>query len=250
MSLKNLIEGDSGNNNLVGNNTPMWQIVDGQYVLLPADDAIYGRGGDDTLSGRGGDDDLYGGGGNDLLRGGDDNDRLYGGNQNDRLYGDNGNDLLLGQQGNDSLYGGNGNDSLNGGAGNDFIYGQRGNDTLTGGSGNDYLAGGISANGQSGYDMVTGGSGADNFSLQGYSSMHYLGLGFATITDFSRAEGDKILVGNYGANNNNYYSLGTGDWGGTAALDTAIYFQGDLIARVYDNTISLNVDVEYVPNIP
>ncbi|UJB73287.1 hypothetical protein HRE53_32445 (plasmid) [Acaryochloris sp. 'Moss Beach'] len=45
------------------------------------------------------------------------------------------------------------------------------------------------------------------------------------------------------------HSLGSGNWGGTAATDTAIYFQGDLVARVYDTNISLNIDVEYQPYI-
>ena len=236
-SFKNVIEGNNSNNNLVGNNTQTWQIVDGQYVLLPADDAIYGRGGNDTLSGRGGDDDLFGG---------TENDYLSGGNGNDRLYGENGNDNLLGGEGNDFLYGEHGNDSHDGGSGNDTIFGGIGNDGLIGSSGNDFLAGGIVTNGLSGFDTVSGGSGADIFTLQSNSFMHYLGSGFATITDFSSAEGDRIWLGDYGADNDNFYSLGTGNWGGTAAQDTAIYYQGDLIARVYDSAIDLNLDVDYI----
>lgn len=245
-SVKNRIDGNNSNNYLVGNNTP---IIDVEGNIEPADDAIYGYGGNDTLLGRGGDDDLFGGNGNDLLRGGDGADRLYGGNQNDKLYGDNGNDRLSGQKGNDLLYGGDGNDSVYGGDGDDVVLGQKGNDTLTGSFGDDYLAGGAYGNGLSGYDMVTGGSGADSFSLQSNSFNHYLGNGYATITDFSSIENDKILVGDYGVNNDNYYSLGTGNWGGSNALDSAIYFQGDLVARVYDDVISLSSDVKYIPYI-
>lgn len=246
---KNIIEGNSSDNSLVGNDTEIWQIINGQYVLSSADDAIYGYGGDDTLLGRGGDDDLFGGNGRDLLRGGNDNDRLFGGNQGDTLYGGAGNDRLSGQRGNDRLYGGDGNDSVFGGRGDDTIFGQKGDDTLTGSFGDDYLAGGVYGDGQSGIDSITGGSGADIFSLQSNSFMHYLGAGYAVIDDFSRSEEDKIFVGDYGSNNSNYYSLGSGNWGGTAASDTAIYFQGDLVARIYDANISLNIDVEYQPYI-
>jgi len=95
--------------------------------------------------------------------------------------------------------------------------------------------------------VLTGGWGADTFSCVNIisSSLSYLGAGFATITDFSRGGGDIIRLNDYGANNDNYYSLGTGNWGGTAAQDTAIYYQGDLIARVLDRAIDLNVDIEY-----
>lgn len=223
--VKNVIQGDNGNNHLIGNNTAQFQYVNGQLVLSPPDDAIYGYGGNDTLEGRGGNDDLYGSIGNDLLRGGNGNDLLYGGSNNDRLYGDEGNDLLVGDSGNDSLYGG------------------IGNDTLTGGSGNDYLSG------QSGFDLVTGGSGADDFSLQNNGSLYYLGNDYATITDFDRVEGDKILVADYGLSNN-LYSLGTGNWSGGAALDTGIYFQNNLLAVLQDTTgVSLVSDFEYIPYI-
>ena len=232
-----VLQGTEGNDTIEGNNSPTWQIVDGQYVLTSADDTIYGYGEDDRLFGAGGNDNLYGGAGNDYLSGGD------GG---DRLYGENGNDNLVGGEGNDYLYGGHGNDSHDGGSGNDTIFGGIGNDTLTGNSGNDFLSGGIVTNGLSGLDTMTGGSGADIFTLQSNSFMHYLGSGFATITDFNRSEGDIIWLGNYGADNDNFYRLGTGNWGGTAAQDTAIYFQGDLIARVYDSAINLNTDIDYI----
>lgn len=212
-SFKNKIEGDAGNNYLKGNNTPTWVYENGSYLLKPADDAIYGYGGNDTLTGLGGDDDLYGG------------------------------------WGNDKLYGGADYDLLNGSFGNDTLIGSTGDDTLIGGAGKDFLEGGVTSSGQSGYDTLTGGSNADIFSL-GYNGTYYKGAGYATITDFDRAEGDKIHLNDYGSDNINFYSLGTSNWGGGDALDTKIYFQGDLIGVVLDKSnMSFGLDFKFVPYV-
>jgi len=113
--------------------------------------------GDDNLTGTSGDDTI------DLLGG------------NDRYDGRDGNDAIMGGDGDDTLTGGNGNDSLNG------YYG---NDTLNGGAGNDSLTGFW------GSDVLTGGTGADTFGVTWLNNPGDVDV----ISDFNRAEGDKIDV--------------------------------------------------------
>ncbi|WCE31245.1 cadherin domain-containing protein [Vibrio sp. SCSIO 43137] len=84
-----------------------------------------------------------------------------------------GNDTVYGEEGTDIIFGGSGNDTLVGGSGNDGLHGGSGNDTLDGGLGN---------------DILVGGSGADTFVWTKTSVEN----GTDTITDFSKAEGDKI----------------------------------------------------------
>ena len=76
--------------------------------------------------------------------------------------------------------------TLTGGTGNDILIGRDGQaDTLNGGDGNDWLVGGT------GNDTLTGGAGADRFlfhtALNASSNAD-------TITDFSSAQGDKIVL--------------------------------------------------------
>jgi len=120
---------------------------------------------------------LDGRGGDDELRGGNNGDRLYGGD------------------GNDNLDGNGGDDQLHGGAGDDVLYGTRG-DLLFGDEGQDLL---ISASSSYGSDRLSGGADADIFYFAmrgpaaGPSASSTL-EGFSTITDFSRADGDRIDV--------------------------------------------------------
>ncbi|BAY79100.1 hemolysin-type calcium-binding region (plasmid) [Nostoc linckia NIES-25] len=214
---KNNLTGGAGNDSLNGGD---------------GDDYLSGGDGNDTLNGGNGLDVLIGGAGNDSLNGGDGDDYLSGGDGNDTLNGENGNDTaeyigeiadiyrksgiiadlnlsfmtfsdfsgtqqfisienisgsvnddqitgdsqnnkLEGRQGNDYLTGGGGDDTLNGGAGNDSLLGGLGNDSLLGGLGNDSLLGGL---------------GADKFNFIVQNE------GIDRIQDFSRLEGDKILI--------------------------------------------------------
>jgi Ca2+-binding RTX toxin-like protein len=192
----------------------------------------YGYGGNDSLSGNSGSDTLYGGAGDDSLFGGDYNDAITGVDDgNDYLHGRTGNDLLFGSLGDDILIGGQGNDTLYGGLDNDSLYGGRGNDILCG----DFLE---DNNPNNDYDTLTGGSGADTFLLGSNSSFgnflqFYLGAGEATITDFNQSQGDKIgIAGNTSSSD---YSLDQSqNISGGSALDTLIYYQGDLLAVVQD----------------
>ena len=245
----------------------------------PENDTIYGGQGQDILYGMDGDDVLYagdpgysldyssgwlnGGNGNDILIGNAGKDDLYGGNDNDRLYGGGGDDNLYGGRGNDVLEGDNGygvygDDKLEGGDGNDTLKGWDGSDTLVGGSGDDRLIGYGSGN-QYGtistdaeYDILTGdnansqpgvqeaGDGADTFVLGDVYGDYYLGASHAVITDFYWREGDKIQLNR----SSSAYTLGkTSNVSGGSALDTQIFYEGDLIAVVEDTTdVVANLD--------
>ena len=86
--------------------------------------------------------------------------------------------------GNDILTGTASNDRVSGLAGNDTLDGASGNDVLNGGVGNDVLMGGI------GKDKLTGGAGADTFKFVLANESTFWSMD--TITDFKRAQGDKI----------------------------------------------------------
>jgi len=79
----------------------------------------------------------------------------------------------------------------NGTAENDIINGTQGNDNLNGSDGDDHLTGGdgmdtLSDDGD-GNDTLTGGAGADLFTFDTSDGVN-------TITDFSVAERDKIII--------------------------------------------------------
>jgi Ca2+-binding RTX toxin-like protein len=197
-----------------------------KLVGTNADDSIFGYAGNDILSGLGGNDYLYGGANNDVLDGGINNDVLDGEAGNDTLYGGDGYDYLVGGLGNDYLVGGTLDDALLGGTGNDLLLGENGNDQLTG-----------YGFGQNEFDTLTGGIEKDTFVLGDIksNSVYYLGNGYATITDFSLAQTDKIQIKGLFTDG---YSLGLGNWGGSNAQDTGIFYRYDLIGVVQDQNIT------------
>lgn len=175
--------------------------------------------------------------GNDTLQAGLGNDWLFGGSGNDSLYGLGGNDSLSGQEGNDYLAGGQGNDVLMGGAGNDTLLGGDGSDSL------EAFWNGISnqAN-QNQIDILTGGAASDTFIMGGSWGISYLGGGNAVITDFNYVN-DYIQV----RGSASQYQLITGNWGGTSARDTCLYYGNDPIALILDTTnVSFTRDFKFV----
>lgn len=86
----------------------------------------------------------------------------------------------------DRLTGLGGTDRLNGQDGNDILLGGAAADTLSGGAGRDVLVGGT------GVDVLTGGTGADVFVFNAKNE------GTDRITDFSRAQGDRLAIDNMG----------------------------------------------------
>ncbi|MGK7896500.1 MAG: calcium-binding protein [Xenococcus sp. (in: cyanobacteria)] len=191
------------------------------------------------------DNNIEGTGGRDVLVGTLDNDCITGGE---------GNDILFGRKGDDEINGGEGNDILSGGKGNDFLIGGIGDDLLLGGDGNDCLFGGSFTNllpviaifppppspNPPQKDILIGGKGADKFILGAVGPADiliapYSGEGCAFIGDFSRDQGDKIvlLAGEYIFDN--------------SGVDATISsLDGDIIATVSKADIDPNTDVEFV----
>ena len=145
--------------------TPRAAAGDGQ-------DYLRGEDGDDIIFGGLGFDDLNGNQGNDTVSGGLGGDWVVGGKDNDSLSGDEGDDVVLGNLG---------NDTADGGVGADVVRGGQGDDVLRGGDGGDFISGDL------GSDTVTGGLGADIFNSFG-------GAGLDRVTDFNRAEGDRVRL--------------------------------------------------------
>jgi Ca2+-binding RTX toxin-like protein len=108
-------------------------------------------------------------------------DVVTGGAIADILQGFAGVDSIDGGAGLDFVQGNAGNDSLIGGDGNDVVRGGRDDDVLSGGAGNDFISG------DRGSDTVSGGAGADIFHT-------FTGAGTDRVTDFSRADGDRVGV--------------------------------------------------------
>lgn len=157
-------------------------------------DTVYtGSGADTVFAGRG-NDTVSGGSGDDTLIGYDGNDKLNGGSGNDTLEGGIGADEIYGGTGADTLWGGAGLDIIHGGVGNDVIYGdhdgsptsQQGRDILKGGFGDDEIHGGGNA------DRMYGNAGADDFVFDHVNDFVF---GHSdVIEDFSRAQGDRIVL--------------------------------------------------------
>lgn len=151
---------------------------------------LRGEAGGDRINGLAGDDRIDGNDGNDVITGGDGFDRINGNVGNDFGYGGAGTDWVVGGKNDDQLFGDAGDDIVNGNLGNDIVYGGVGNDVVRGGQDDDVLSGDEGddwLSGDRGADNITGGAGADIF----YS---FAGAGSDLITDFNRAQGDRIQL--------------------------------------------------------
>lgn len=179
---------------------------------------LLGNDGANTLKGLLGDDTLKGGADSDTLDGGTGADRMFGGSGNDTYYVDATGDRVFETATSSSTdttdlggadivnssvsytlgrfienlrltsptnLNGTGNGLANTLLGNDganTLTGMLGNDILKGGAGNDRLFGG------DGKDTLTGGTGTDTFVFDTAPTSR------DTITDFSKADGDKIQL--------------------------------------------------------
>lgn len=116
-----------------------------------------------------------------MIAGGTANDILGGPGGASWMSGDDGDDTITGSAFADIMYGGTGNDRISSLAGDDWINAGDGADIITPGANN---------------DVVTGGDGADQFNWMLSSGPgtgnSWTGDGTDIITDFSRAQGDKI----------------------------------------------------------
>lgn len=135
-------------------------------------DFLRGEEGADSITGGAGFDDAHGNMGDDTVHGGEGDDWVVGGKDQDQLFGDAGFDIV---------YGNLGDDVCDGGEGTDWVRGGQGNDVVRGGGGADWLWG------DRGDDTISGGAGADDFHLQP-------GCALDLVTDFSLADGDRVLV--------------------------------------------------------
>lgn len=151
-------DGGSGGDRIVGN---------------IAANFIRGLDGNDNVSGGGGADDINGNVGSDTVDGGEGDDTVRGGQGDDLVQGGVGDDPHVnGNLGSDTVYGHTGDDTLFGGQGGDRLFGDDGDDWLSGDLGD---------------DVLTGGAGADRFMMR-------LGGGIDWVTDFSAAQGDRIVL--------------------------------------------------------
>ena len=179
ISTNNVITGGSGNDTI--------------YAIGAGTNTVNGKKGDDTLVGGSGVSYLDGGAGADILNG------WFGTSY--AVYGDAPAGVLVsllnpsantGDAAGDSyllihdVKGSKYADTIVGDNSGDKLYGLGGNDTITGGTGKDTISGGA------GQDVLTGGAGADKFV---YGAP---GEGGDTITDFSHAQGDTILISHKG----------------------------------------------------
>jgi serralysin len=146
-----------------------------------ADTVDGGEGGGSYLRGEAGDDSVTGGSGFDDINGNQGNDTAHGGAGDDWVVGGKDNDVLFGDAGADLVYGNLGDDTLDGGDGADIVRGGQGNDVVAGGAGDDFVSGDL------GNDTMTGGAGADIFHS-------FTGAGIDRVTDFSIAEGDRVML--------------------------------------------------------
>ena len=229
------------------------------YLPGTADtDYIDGREGQDTMEGFTGDDtyvvdilfNINGNGDNVIEQAGEGTDTVVSSADffHNRLFNNVENLTLVGNvrygRGNDL------NNTIQGTDGDNVLWGHEGNDYLYSNAGNDYLNG---YGGGTERDRLTGGTEADQFVLGGElvrggnKFAFYTGdgdAGYATIRDFSRSSGDKIIA--YGSRDD--YRLDySQNLSGTSAKDTAIYYENDLIAVVTDKTyISRTQDFTFV----
>ena len=207
----------------------------GEDKLLRVENLV-GSGGDDHFAGSGVANRIEGGGGEDRIRGQSGADALHGGGEKDVLYGGYGDDAANGDAGDDLVFGELGNDSLEGGAGSDRLLGEEGADTVAGGEGADTLRGGVQR------DTATGGAGADQFAFENGDVMGFI-AGCDRITDFSRADGDKINVRGLDARtatpdlDDRFSFIGTGAFSGNGV-------GGELRFRVAQGNTYIEGDVD------
>jgi Ca2+-binding RTX toxin-like protein len=184
-----------------------------------------GSAGHDHLNGSASANMLFGGGSADSIAGMAGNDMLNGGTGDDKIWGGSGNDQLDGGSGADMLTAGFGSDRLDGGAGNDILLSRSdAGEMVAAQDGTTKIFAAESAAFKSANDVLAGGRGGDTFRFEGVVNAkdeivakhvnadgtidwagvtgennavhdHWVdGFGKDTITDFNRAQGDKIQI--------------------------------------------------------
>ncbi|MBF2027953.1 MAG: calcium-binding protein [Oscillatoriales cyanobacterium C42_A2020_001] len=244
-----------------------------------ASNLLQGLAGNDTLDGGIGADSMVGGVGNDIYVVDNAGDQVFEFTsegidlvQSSVSYtlGSNVENLTL--TGTDNLTGtGNTlNNVITGNAGNNALAGAGGNDTLLGGAGNDVLTGSTAAavykspfpgalprlTGQTTteVDVLTGGAGADRFVLGDAAGSYYVGGGYAIISDFNAAEGDRVVLRNPERDRISLPFVGSiapvgyqfQSVGGPNGPATNILYNNDLIATVQGTASLTPNNISYV----
>jgi Ca2+-binding RTX toxin-like protein len=164
------------------------------------DDVLQASAGSPIAEGGAGNDTISGGDFSDLLRGGEGNDSIVGGTHIDIINGNQGADTILGRATvGDLLLGGQGADVIDAGqsTGHNIVNGNLGADTISGGSGGDILLGGQGADvivGGASADFISGDRGANTLTGGGGGDFFHAGAGLDVVTDFSQAQGDRVVV--------------------------------------------------------
>lgn len=172
---------------------PTAPTTDAGEVLLAsaASPLVNGSAGSDTITGADISDLLRGAGGNDSIVGGTHVNIINGNQGADTIIGRSTvGDLLLGGQGSDQIDASqsSGHNIVNGNLGDDTVRGGSGGDILFGGQGNDVVIGGASG------DFVSGDRGTDTLTGGGGSDLFHAGAGSDVVTDFSQAQGDRVII--------------------------------------------------------
>ena len=187
-------------------------------------DFLYGGIGHDRLNGAWGDDTLAGGDGNDRIQAGTGDDLIDGGAGNDRIFTGKGNDIAAGGEGNDRIITRFGADIVDGGDGNDKVISRSDQGEVAIAQDPDAPLVNPDQPLTDCDDILTGGAGADTFFFRldinarqeiieahtmanGMIHWHGVagendnphdhwvdGIGNDTITDYSKDEGDKIVI--------------------------------------------------------
>src|SRR3954453_7489249 len=225
-----------------------------------------GSSGHDHLNGTTGGNAFFGGSGDDDVAGMAGNDTLNGGSGADKIWGGSGNDNPSGGPGNDSLVGGFGADRMDGGAGNDVLLSRSdAGEMVAAQDGKTQIFAAETAAFTAKNDSMTGGRGADTFRFEGMVNAkdeivakhvdadgtidwvgvtgennavhdHWVdGFGNDTITDFNRAQGDKIEISAHTAEVQSIqYKDSNGDGKNDYSVITVISEQGNAGAHDED----------------
>ena len=153
-----LINGTSGNDNLVGTSfDDIISAYEGHNVVWAGNgnNKVTAGGGNDTITAGTGHDTIFAGSGNNIIDAGGGNNWITAGSGNDRIVAGAGHDVILAGDGKNVIDAGSGNNTVTTGDGADMVITGSGHDLITTDGGNDMVDSGA------GNDVVFLGAGDD-----------------------------------------------------------------------------------------